>query len=330
MKLTYEQAYKIGQDNGVSSAVVEKIAEAIGAQVDVRPVAVRIRATSADKWVYVGFHRGYESLAKLGWAVEQLCTLRSIEASGAARPTPAQEKALDEMVADAQRLGLYDMPNPATKQQAEPWADKRDAWEYSFIHSSATGRPAEKVGPCLTYDRSQAFGVGCIEQREVRVIASQSGERAGDPTYVDSLIVQLLARSASMTETQLRKLHDEAAQMLAMYHGLVSLQRAAAADTAAARDVLTERKRQATKEGWTTAHDDAHKNSDLALAAAAYALHVGGQKSAARITWPQTWSLEWFKPTAPRRDLVKAGALILAEIERLDRAAVPTHEAGHA
>jgi hypothetical protein len=30
---------------------------------------------------------------------------------------------------------------------------------------------------------------------------------------------------------------------------------------------------------------------------------------------------EWWKPTNRRRDLVKAGALILAEIERLDRAA---------
>ncbi|ECW2960719.1 hypothetical protein F3X75_02065 [Salmonella enterica subsp. enterica] len=29
---------------------------------------------------------------------------------------------------------------------------------------------------------------------------------------------------------------------------------------------------------------------------------------------------EWWKPSSPRRDLVKAGALILAEIERGDRA----------
>lgn len=35
--------------------------------------------------------------------------------------------------------------------------------------------------------------------------------------------------------------------------------------------------------------------------------------------WPFTWWLDWWKPTTYRRDLVKAGALILAEIERLDR-----------
>jgi len=34
--------------------------------------------------------------------------------------------------------------------------------------------------------------------------------------------------------------------------------------------------------------------------------------------WP--WGGFTWKPTTPRRDLVKAAALILAEIERLDRA----------
>jgi len=34
--------------------------------------------------------------------------------------------------------------------------------------------------------------------------------------------------------------------------------------------------------------------------------------------WP--WGKEWWKPSDRRRDLVKAGALIAAEIDRLDRA----------
>lgn len=36
--------------------------------------------------------------------------------------------------------------------------------------------------------------------------------------------------------------------------------------------------------------------------------------------WP--WQRKWWKPKDPRRDLVRAGALIIAEIERIDRAAV--------
>ena len=31
------------------------------------------------------------------------------------------------------------------------------------------------------------------------------------------------------------------------------------------------------------------------------------------------WGLDWLKPKSPRRDLVRAAALIVAEIERLDR-----------
>lgn len=54
----------------------------------------------------------------------------------------------------------------------------RMAWEYSFIHRSATGRGDSKVGPCLTYDREQAFGVGCIEQREVFISPSRSQDVA--------------------------------------------------------------------------------------------------------------------------------------------------------
>ena len=34
--------------------------------------------------------------------------------------------------------------------------------------------------------------------------------------------------------------------------------------------------------------------------------------------WP--WTAEWWKPRTKRENLVRAGALILAEVERLDRA----------
>lgn len=88
--------------------------------------------------------------------------------------------------------------------------------------------------------------------------------------------------------------------------------------TQAATDVLAERCRQIEAEGWTSAHDDEHlMRGSLAAAAACYALSAAGLKNAAPSGWP--WSIEWWKPTTPRRDLVKAGALILAEIERLDR-----------
>lgn len=83
---------------------------------------------------------------------------------------------------------------------------------------------------------------------------------------------------------------------------------------AAAEDVIAERRRQINAEGWTPEHDDQHVDGQMAKAAGFYAAprHPA--------FWPWAWS--WFKPTTRRRDLVKAGALILAEIERLDRAAL--------
>jgi|GEM_PF-2506417 len=98
--------------------------------------------------------------------------------------------------------------------------------------------------------------------------------------------------------------------------------------TTAARDVLAERERQVTAEGWTAEHDDQHDAGEMAAAASAYclaaadALHPfshgdGNYRDHAPVQWP--WAPEWWKSSTPRRDLVKAGALLLAEIERIDR-----------
>lgn len=94
-------------------------------------------------------------------------------------------------------------------------------------------------------------------------------------------------------------------------------------------DVLAERERQITAEGWTPEQDDQYQSGQLAEAAIAYAISATGRVNddAIKRFWP--WSREWWKPTDPRRDLVKAGALILAEIERLDRAAL-AQEGGEA
>lgn len=84
-----------------------------------------------------------------------------------------------------------------------------------------------------------------------------------------------------------------------------------------ARDIVAERARQIEVEDFDAEHDDIHDGRQIAEAAAAYGLAYAGHSSWAVNVWP--WDSAWWKPSGDRRDLVKAGALILAEIERLDR-----------
>jgi len=85
-----------------------------------------------------------------------------------------------------------------------------------------------------------------------------------------------------------------------------------------------ERSRQLAVEGFSFNHDDQHTQSELANAAACYALDYRisekeiWDKPLLDLIWP--WEPEWWKPDQSRiRNLVKAGALICAEIERLQR-----------
>jgi hypothetical protein len=113
-------------------------------------------------------------------------------------------------------------------------------------------------------------------------------------------------------------------------------------------DIAAERCRQVEVEGWAPEHDDEHGGGELAKAAASYALHgrwfghlrraefdpTGdrGQREGQRDLqlppqmWP--WEWRWWKPRSFRENLVRAGALIIAEIERIDRAALAQPEAG--
>lgn len=94
----------------------------------------------------------------------------------------------------------------------------------------------------------------------------------------------------------------------------------------ACADVLAERARQIAVEGFTRERDDAYLSGQLAAAGACYAIHASTRAVASlgpemlTAIWP--WRSHWWKPKSPREDLVRAGALIIAEIERLDRAAL--------
>ncbi|MBU6430357.1 MAG: hypothetical protein KGR26_15180 [Cyanobacteria bacterium REEB65] len=82
--------------------------------------------------------------------------------------------------------------------------------------------------------------------------------------------------------------------------------------------IAAERKRQIEEEGWTANHDASYHDGELALAGACYAFDVvNGPHRTPSSAWP--WDRAYWKPTPndPIRQLVKAGALIAAEIDRL-------------
>ena len=111
-------------------------------------------------------------------------------------------------------------------------------------------------------------------------------------------------------------------------------------DKTGAQLIAAERQRQIEFEGWTPEHDDDYKSGQLSMAAACYAFHTSAGISTesgavewsrediygirevqriVRTAWP--WHRQWWKPDTRIRNLVKAGALIAAEIDRLKRIA---------
>ena len=91
--------------------------------------------------------------------------------------------------------------------------------------------------------------------------------------------------------------------------------------------IAAERRRQIDEEGWTPGHDAEHDLCQMVDAAVHYAvaatrltygwdLSMVKRRGVTGIHWP--WDASWWKPSHdPVRNLVKAGALIAAEIDRL-------------
>lgn len=91
--------------------------------------------------------------------------------------------------------------------------------------------------------------------------------------------------------------------------------------------IAAERERQISRENWTSEHDDEHKDGELAIAAACYASPqtfykmIWKNTSVISFVDPFPWEPEFDKRTKHDRKkcLAIAGALIAAEIDRLNR-----------
>lgn len=86
--------------------------------------------------------------------------------------------------------------------------------------------------------------------------------------------------------------------------------------------LIAERERVQNEEGWSALNDDSYVDTQLPRAAVCYLLlnplrtniyyNIIGE------LWP--FSASWWKPKDPEQDLIRAGQLIIAELERLERA----------
>jgi hypothetical protein len=84
-------------------------------------------------------------------------------------------------------------------------------------------------------------------------------------------------------------------------------------------EIVAERQRQVDVEGFDEENDDKYQVHELLRAAGCYILSPIGWLHSPPPAWLWPWDYKWWKPTTPRRDLIKAAALIVAEIERIDR-----------
>lgn len=79
--------------------------------------------------------------------------------------------------------------------------------------------------------------------------------------------------------------------------------------------IALERQRHRIEKGWTDEHDDTHVGGELVKAATSYIMANSGCRRVSPTGWP--WEIKSADTTIG--NLVKAGALIAAEIDRLKR-----------
>lgn len=76
-----------------------------------------------------------------------------------------------------------------------------------------------------------------------------------------------------------------------------------------------ERRRQVEVEGWDTEHDDQYQRGVLGRAGTCY--ETANEETPIPPNWP--WDAKYWKPKDKLSNLVRAGALYLAEVDKADR-----------
>jgi hypothetical protein len=252
---------------------------------------------------------------------------------GTAAPTPPAPSGLvDAVQAYLVEADAYDKLGCAGKLNvvAVDAADRKHAARLALDAALAEQRSVDPLAAIAQWCED-TFGPITVE-RLVSRAAEEMDELRAEPHKADEVadvIINLSRYPGAWAAVQAKMAVNRGRRWRLMgdgtgYHikpdGSTSAPRTNVAQTAALLDVVAERRRQVEAEGWTPKHDDQHQDGEMADAAACYAISSTLPRNSTLFPpgrW--TWRLSDWKPAGPRRDLIKAGALILAEIERLDR-----------
>lgn len=204
---------------------------------------------------------------------------------------------------------------PAAHQPAAPaWGVSREQIADAIARSY--GSDPEEFAPlavmCTAENQPVIWREVFLEQADA-VLALPPPTPGLDPEAVARVIDLEACVTLQGREDVSRLIYPERrAAAINKAHAILAM----ASGSGAISAMLAERQRQIDVEGWTPEHDDGHTGGEIANAAADWA-STGHH--------PVSWS--WAKDKAGktrRRQLVIAGALIIAEIERLERAGIAT------
>lgn len=241
--------------------------------------------------------------------------------------------AADFHICDPEGSTDHDSVGTEVTRACTHWAYRDEIWPRDML--AATTAAAEPVRDmAVGLDRARYYAQAVAQQIGYDEVVESIRERDEAEEFGDKLLDLVLGNdrpewsSAYGTDDALLQVEEK---MVAISKQLAATSASPNVErlkdlrerlTPAARDVLSERARQINIERWTPEHDDEHGIDEMAEAAGCYLLFSDSHRTAGDppLLWPL--ASEWWKPGDRRRELVKAVALGLAEIERFDRAAI--------
>ncbi|MHB9318834.1 hypothetical protein ACP3TG_06890 [Phytobacter diazotrophicus] len=165
----------------------------------------------------------------------------------------------------------------------------------------------------VTYASEYVDGLIEDSERQIKLRDEQISVLQSRNAACEDIICRLVGQYSASGLHAIQNSLNPAQSLL--YDALQLMKDSSTALSVAITDIIAERRRQQSVKDFSAQQDDTYVLGELAAAAISYI-----EPMAAAEFWPSDWHDNSFKPSDYRRNLVKAGALIAAEIERLDRA----------